>query len=90
MPNRAKRSETRFAGQASRLAEMVRDARGLAGMTQQELATRAGVSIGTVRALESKRTVEPGYFTVLVLAGVLDIPVGELPAAVPQAIRPED
>jgi transcriptional regulator with XRE-family HTH domain len=50
-------------------------------MSQQQLATRAGVSIGTVRALESKRTVEPGYFTVQVLADVLKIPVAELPVA---------
>lgn len=50
-------------------------------MSQQELATRAGISVGTVRALESKRTVEPGYFTVRVLVKVLKIPVAELPVA---------
>ena len=47
---------------------MVRRARQDKRMSQQELATRAGVSVGTVRALESKRTVKPGYFTVQVLA----------------------
>lgn len=52
-------------------------------MSQQELATRAGISVGTVRALESKRTVEPGYFTVQVLAEVLKISAAELPVARP-------
>lgn len=83
MPNRPKRSESRYAEEAGKLAEIVRRARQDRSMSQQELATRAGISVGTVRALESKRTVEPGYFTVQVLAEVLKIPAAELPVARP-------
>jgi transcriptional regulator with XRE-family HTH domain len=42
-------------------------------MSQQDLAVRAGVAIGTVRAVESGRVVEPGFFTVLALADVLGV-----------------
>jgi transcriptional regulator with XRE-family HTH domain len=42
-------------------------------MSQQDLAVRAGVAIGTVRAVESGRVVEPGFFTVLALADVLGL-----------------
>lgn len=83
MPNRPKRSESRYAEEAGKLAEIVRRARQDRSMSQQELATRAGISVGTVRALESKRTVEPGYFTVQVLAEVLKISAAELPVARP-------
>ncbi|MFD7073452.1 multiprotein-bridging factor 1 family protein [Nocardioides sp. NPDC059952] len=83
MPNRPKRSESRYADEAGRLAEIIRRARQERRMSQQELATRAGISVGTVRALESKRTVEPGYFTVQVLAEVLRISAAELPVARP-------
>lgn len=83
MPNRPKRSESRYAEEAGKLAEIVRRARQDRRMSQQELATRAGISVGTVRALESKRTVEPGYFTVQVLAEVLKISAAELPVARP-------
>jgi transcriptional regulator with XRE-family HTH domain len=48
------------------------------GMSQQQLAQQAGVAIGTVRALETRRTVEPGFFTVLALAQALRIDVTEL------------
>lgn len=83
MPNRATRSESRYAEQAGQLAEIVRKARQDQRISQQELATRAGISVGAVRALESKRTVEPGYFTVQVLANVLKIPAADLPVVPP-------
>lgn len=43
------------------------------GLTQQELAVRAQVAIGTVRNIETATVVEPGYFTVLALLEALDI-----------------
>jgi transcriptional regulator with XRE-family HTH domain len=43
------------------------------GLTQQELAARAQVAIGTVRNIETATVVEPGYFTVLALLEALDI-----------------
>lgn len=79
MPNRRKRSESRYTAQAAQLADLIRDARTSAGLSQQQLASRAEVAIGTVRAMEGKRTVEPGFFTVHALALALNIPADSLP-----------
>ena len=38
---------------------------------------RAGVSIGTVRAIEQTRTVDPSFFTILDLLDVLGVDVTE-------------
>ena len=43
----------------ARLAELVRDRRRAAGLTQRQLATAAGVSVGVVRDLEQGRTGQP-------------------------------
>jgi transcriptional regulator with XRE-family HTH domain len=47
-------------------------------MSQQQLATAASVAIGTVRALEGARSVDPSFFTVVSLARALDIDFSEL------------
>src|SRR5215469_1643474 len=44
---------------SARLAELVRDRRRAAGLTQRQLATAAGVSVGVVRDLEQGRTGQP-------------------------------
>src|SRR6516164_8535868 len=44
---------------SARLAELVRDKRRAAGLTQLQLATAAGVSVGVVRDLEQGRTGQP-------------------------------
>lgn len=75
MPNRASRESSRYRQQAGQLAEMLKAGRLDRGMSQQQLAQVSGIAIGTVRALESRRTVEPGFFTVLVLAEALGIDV---------------
>lgn len=49
------------------LAVRMRALRDQHGLTQQELAARAHVAIGTVRNIETATVVEPGYFTVLAL-----------------------
>jgi transcriptional regulator with XRE-family HTH domain len=49
-------------------------------MSQQQLAGLASVAIGTVRALERARSVDPSFFTVLALARALDLDVGDLAA----------
>lgn len=73
MPNRARRAASPYQERSVRLREALRNARRRSGLSQQELATRAGLAIGTVRAVESGRVVEPGFFTVLAIADVLDL-----------------
>ncbi|WP_155548610.1 helix-turn-helix domain-containing protein [Amycolatopsis camponoti] len=78
MPNRASRETSRYRLPAERLAAILKAARQDLGLSQQQLAQAAGVAIGTVRALEGHRTVEPGFFTVLALAQALRIDAVDL------------
>lgn len=73
MPNRASRESSRYRDHARHLASTLKTARQRQALSQQELAQRANVAIGTVRAIEAGRTVEPGFFTVLALAHALDM-----------------
>lgn len=68
---RRSRADSRYAVQADRLAGRLRELRENAGITQERLAAQAGVAIATVRKIETGRVVEPGYFTVMALIGVL-------------------
>lgn len=49
---------------AEHLSALLSAARADAGISQQSLAERAGVSIGSVAKLESGRSPEPGFFLV--------------------------
>jgi transcriptional regulator with XRE-family HTH domain len=77
---RRKRAESRYAVQAARLAGQLRSRREAAGITQERLAGAAGVSLSTLRKIETGAVVEPGYFTVLALMAALGISPAELPA----------
>jgi transcriptional regulator with XRE-family HTH domain len=68
---RSRRAESRFAAQAQQLAARLRALRERAGLTQEQLAARAGLSVATVRKIETVAVVEPGYFTVLALVQAL-------------------
>jgi transcriptional regulator with XRE-family HTH domain len=59
-------------------AETLKRLRSRAGLTQQELATRAGLSIALVVALEQGRRDNPRLDTLRKLAGGLGCTVGEL------------
>jgi transcriptional regulator with XRE-family HTH domain len=56
-------------------------------MTQERLAAQAGVAIATVRKIETGVVVEPGYFTVMALIGVLGATPDDLLAGDSQAIE---
>lgn len=73
MPRRGRRrrADSRFVEQARVLAWRLRSLRDQAGLTQEQLAARAGVAVGTVRKIETGAVVEPGFFTVLALARAL-------------------
>jgi transcriptional regulator with XRE-family HTH domain len=74
---RRSRANSRYAAQAAKLAEHLREFRENAGITQERLAIQAGVGVATVRKIEKGVVVEPGYFTVMALMGAL----GTSPAA---------
>jgi transcriptional regulator with XRE-family HTH domain len=77
---RRSRADSRYAGQAARLAGQLRQLRESAGITQERLAAQAGVAIATVRKIETGAVVEPGYFTVLALMNALGTSPSELGA----------
>lgn len=52
--------------------------RKVAKLSQQALADRAGVSYSTVRALESPRSLEPGFFVVAHVAAAIQGRLAEL------------
>jgi transcriptional regulator with XRE-family HTH domain len=88
MPNRSKRELSPHRAAATALGERIRVAREGRQMSQQQLAGLASVAIGTVRALERARSVDPSFFTVLALARALDLDVGDLVATVLAAVPP--
>lgn len=68
---RRSRANSQYALQAAQLARHLRELRETAGITQERLAAQAGVGIATVRKIETGAVVEPGYFTIMALMGVL-------------------
>ena len=77
-PGRRKRAASGHAERAAELAERIRNSRRAADMTQQQLASRAGVALSTLRKIETGHITEPGYFTILALASALGISLQEL------------
>jgi DNA-binding transcriptional regulator YiaG len=76
-PGRRKRDDSRYAEQAQRLAEQLRSLRDGAGLSQQQLAVRAEVSVATVSKIETGAVREPGYFTVIAMLNALNAAAGE-------------
>jgi transcriptional regulator with XRE-family HTH domain len=60
------------------LAARLTAARHAMGLTQSELAVQSGVKLDTVRSIEQRKIRNPGIFTVLRLAEVLDITLDSL------------
>ena len=77
-PGRRKRADSGHAQRAAVLAERIRVMRQTADMTQQELATQAGVALSTLRKIETGQITEPGYFTILAIVNALGISLQEL------------
>jgi transcriptional regulator with XRE-family HTH domain len=75
---RRPKANSRYAPQAARLADQLRQLRENAGITQERLAAEAGVSVATVRKIETGKVVEPGYFTVMALIAVFGTSPGDL------------
>lgn len=76
-PGRRKRTDSRYAEQAQQLAERLRSLRDMAGLSQEQLAARAEVSVATVSKIETGVVREPGYFTVIAMLDALNAVIGE-------------
>ncbi|MCO6000239.1 helix-turn-helix domain-containing protein [Actinoallomurus rhizosphaericola] len=63
-----------------RLGELLREARGSRSIT--DVALRAGISPETLRKIERGRIPTPAFFTVVAVAGVLDLSLDGLLAEV--------
>jgi len=59
-----------------RLGDVLRSARG--GRTMTAVAAESGVSVETLRKIESGRIATPAFFTVAALAAALDLPLDDL------------
>ncbi|WP_424889411.1 helix-turn-helix domain-containing protein [Streptomyces sp. XH2] len=62
-----------------RLGALLRQARGERSMV--EIAAAAGLSVETLRKIETGRAPTPAFFTIAALASVLGLPMEELAAA---------
>ena len=63
------------------LGPVLRDARKAAGLSAQAVAEASGLSIDTVRSIESGRTASPAFVTVARLASVLNVSLDSLSEA---------
>ncbi|MGP8000360.1 MAG: helix-turn-helix domain-containing protein [Streptosporangiaceae bacterium] len=77
-PGRRRRADSQYTVQAARLALRLREIREQVGLTQEQLAARARVAVGTVRKIEQGAVIEPGYFTVMGLLNALGVTHEEL------------
>lgn len=75
---RRPQEETLPARASAALSKMVGVQRRDKQWSQQRLAQEAGVSIGTVRAIESGSTKDPGVFTVRSIATALGMTLDQL------------
>jgi transcriptional regulator with XRE-family HTH domain len=80
-PGRKKRADSQYAPQAAELASQLRALRMHAELTQEQLATQAGVALSTLRKIETGKVIEPGYFTIVAMLQALGIAKVDEPAA---------
>jgi DNA-binding XRE family transcriptional regulator len=77
-PGRKKRAESRYAEQAEQLAARLRALREERGLTQEQLAAQAEISVATVRNIERVTVIEPSLFTVLAMVRVLGASIDDV------------
>jgi transcriptional regulator with XRE-family HTH domain len=66
------------------LAERIKAARIKVGIPQSDLAMQAGITVSGLAKLEQGVIAEPGWWTIVRLAAVLGVDVGEWASADPQ------
>jgi transcriptional regulator with XRE-family HTH domain len=68
----------RYREQAAALADALKKTRKLRDLSQQQLAERALLSIGTIRNFEQTVVTNPGLFEIAAIAGAMNVSVDEL------------
>lgn len=76
-PGRKPRGDSAYLLNASRLGQVVREARDGAGVSQAALAVAAGVSVSWLAKLEQGQIGEPGLFPILAVLRELGVTVGD-------------
>lgn len=66
------------------LGKAIKKLREARGLTQEELATRAGTTVGTVSRMEASKSA-PAWATVMHITRALDVSLAELARAVEKA-----
>jgi transcriptional regulator with XRE-family HTH domain len=89
-PGRRKRADNVHAEGASHLAGRLRQLRERARKTQEEVAAAAGLSVATVRKIETGVVTEPGYFTILAIASAIGASITDLAELIPPCQLPAD
>jgi transcriptional regulator with XRE-family HTH domain len=77
-PGRKKRADNPHAEGALSLAVRLRQLRERARKTQEEVAAAAGLSVATVRKIETGAVAEPGYFTILAIVRAMGASIADL------------
>jgi transcriptional regulator with XRE-family HTH domain len=72
-PGRKKRADSQYGPQAAELASQLRALRVRSELTQEQLATRAGIALSTLRKIETGKVSEPGYFTIVAMLRALGV-----------------
>ena len=70
-PGRKRREDSPYAEQARRLSAALRSRREAAGLSQEQLAVRAEITLATLRKIESGTVTNPGFFIVMAVLGAL-------------------
>ena len=73
----------RYSPQAADLANAIKRARKMRSLSQQQLAEKASLSIGTIRNFEQRVVTNPGLFEVAAIASVMNVTVDFLLASPP-------
>jgi|SRR5665647_155183 len=85
MVGRRKRCDSPHAAAAEALAREIRRRRTARDWSQQRLAGEAGLSYGTIRAIERGAVTEPGFFTVRSIADAFGSSIDDLLSESPDA-----
>lgn len=87
MAGRRPRADSAYVADAAALASAIRAARHGRQITQERLAYATGLSLSTVRKIETGEVVEPGFFPIMAILTVLGIEPSQLELSFIQQVK---